>query len=105
MVLLYYNSFSQQVRNLRQSLIWGAELKWSISGYGPEAVPVDLDPSAFGLVQTHSLDRSGAGLDTGKRELVRLALEGIYTSVWIRDRHSDQFHTVVGKVSATLKLE
>ena len=56
MVLLYYNSFSQQVRNLRQSLIWGAELKWSISGYGPEAVSVDLDPSAFGLVQTHSLD-------------------------------------------------
>lgn len=54
---------------------------------------------------THSLDRSGAGLDTGKRELVRLALEGIHTSVWIRDRHSDQFHTVVGKVSATLKLE
>lgn len=78
MVLLYYNSFSQQVRNLRQSLIWGAELKWSISGYGPEAVPVDLDPSAFGLVQTHSLDRSGAGLDTGKRELVRLALK-VYT--------------------------
>lgn len=99
MVLLYYNSFSQQVRNLRQSLIWGAELKWPISGYGPEAVPVDLDPSAFGLVQTHSLDRSGAGLDTGKRKLVRLALEGIHTSVWIRDRHSDQFHTVVGKVS------